>query len=64
MFMQAGIVFFFVREFVKMRKIVREFVKTISFVIREKKNIVRKFVETGKFAREFVNSCIFVNCGS
>ena len=28
---------FFVREFVKMRKIVREFVKTISFVIREKK---------------------------
>ena len=26
---------FFVREFVKMRKIVREFVKTISFVIRD-----------------------------
>ena len=28
---------FFVREFVKMKKIVREFVKTISFVIRETK---------------------------
>ena len=27
---------FFVREFVKMKKIVREFVKTMSFVIREK----------------------------
>ena len=28
---------FFVREFVKMKKVVREFVKTISFVIRENK---------------------------
>ena len=28
---------FFVREFVKMKKIVREFVKTTSFVIHEKK---------------------------
>ena len=27
---------FFVREFVKMKKSVREFVKTMSFVIREK----------------------------
>ena len=28
---------FFVREFVKLKKIVREFVKTILFVIREKR---------------------------
>ena len=28
---------FFVCEFVKMKKVVREFVKTISFVIRENK---------------------------
>ena len=32
----SGNCLFFVREFVKMKKIVREFVKTMSFVIREK----------------------------
>ena len=43
----------------------REFVNTISFVIREKK-IYRSRIRRNwkKFVREFVNSCIFVSCGS
>ena len=58
-FVQAGICFF-AGEFVKMIKIVSEFVKTILFVIRRKK-IVCELVKIVKFARQFVNSCIFLN---
>ena len=58
-FAQAGICFFFAGEFVKMIKIVCEFLKTILFVIRRKK-IVRELVKIVKFARQFVNSCIFL----
>ena len=36
---------FFVCEFVKMRKIVRDFVKMISFVIREKKKYLSRIRE-------------------
>ena len=55
-FGKAGIVFFFIREFVKMRKIVREFVKIEEFV--------REFVKIEEFVREFVNFYTFVICSS
>ena len=54
---EGGNCFFFVREFVKMKKkIVCEFVK--------RQNIVRKFVKIEKLVREFVNFCTFVIFGS
>ena len=54
--MQTGIGFFFVREFVKMIKIVCEFAKTISFVIREKKKYCSQLRE--KLKNLFVNSSV------
>ena len=47
---------FFVREFVKMKKIVREFVKTMSFVIREKEKYrswIREIWNICSWIREF-----------
>ena len=49
---EGGFWLFFVREFVKMKKIVREFEKRMSFVIREKEYIVREFVKFYIFVRE------------
>ena len=47
---------FFVREFVKMKKYVREFVKTMSFVIREKEKYrswIREIWNICSWIREF-----------
>ena len=54
--MQADFGIFFVREFVRMEEIDREFTNTMPSIIHQGRNLQRKGVKIEKFVCEFVNS--------
>ena len=55
-FVQADFGIFFVREFVRMEEIDREFTNTMSSIIHQQRNFQREGVKIDKFVCEFVNS--------
>ena len=55
-FLQEESDIFFVREFVKMKEIVREFAKTMPCIIRQRKILHQGFVKIEKFVCEFMKS--------
>ena len=57
-FVQADFGIFFVREFVRMDEIDREFTNTMSFIFRQRRNLQRKGVKIEKFVCEVRNSWI------